>query len=76
MSRRQIQLRQYVTFWNVERGFGFVRRSNGKADVFVHVDQVAEDVQRLSVGDRVTFELGTDRLTGRPEAKLVALLDN
>jgi hypothetical protein len=35
-----------------------------------------EDVQKVSVGDKVTVALDTDPRTGRPEAKLVTLIDD
>lgn len=53
----------------------FARRDDGRADVFIHVDQFVEDVQNLSVGGNVSFGLGTDPRTGRPEAKLVTLIE-
>ena len=37
--------------WNAGKGFGFVRRDDRQPDIFVHINNVIEDVETLSVGD-------------------------
>lgn len=42
-----------------------------RGDVFVHVSAVAPGTPLLSEGMRVTFELGSDRKTGKSKAENV-----
>jgi cold shock CspA family protein len=37
-----------VKTFNSERGFGFITRDAGGADIFFHVDQVDESIEELS----------------------------
>lgn len=55
-----------ISSWNDDRGFGFVR-SEGRADVFVHVSAFGAGAERPHVGDVVVYELGRGR-DGRPRA--------
>jgi CspA family cold shock protein len=61
-----------VKFWDNDKGYGFIRADNGR-DVFVHVS--ATGFLSPSVGDRVSFEVGTNPRSGKPEAKAVAITD-
>jgi CspA family cold shock protein len=61
--------------WNRERGFGFVRPDAGIEDVFVHVKQIAVPVDELSVGQRISFDIGTDPRSGKTRAVDVRLID-
>jgi cold shock protein len=58
--------------FNRERGFGFIRRQDG-TDLFVHVSQTGQIL--LEHGERVSFEVGQNSRTNKPEAKNVAILD-
>lgn len=50
-----------VKFFNAEKGFGFISRSDGD-DVFVHFSNIAGDGYRsLEDGQQVEFEIGTGR---------------
>jgi len=62
-----------VKKWIAERGFGFVVRADGFGDLFLHIDQVEDDVDELRVGDRVSFELapGRDGKQQAVNAKLI-----
>jgi CspA family cold shock protein len=55
--------------WNDDRGFGFIKADDGGADVFVHISEFER--AGLSVpgqGDHLSFDIETDRKTGRPRA--------
>lgn len=54
--------------WNDERGFGFIAPTQGGTEVFVHVSAFPRDGQRPSVGERLTFEIETDK-EGKKRAK-------
>lgn len=44
-----------VTFFNEEKGFGFIREKNSKQSIFVHVNQLSEPV---GLNDKVQFLIG------------------
>jgi len=62
-----------VKFFNDENGFGFITPETGGQDVFVHVSAL-EAGSSLREGDKVTFELGQDRKTGKSKAENVSVL--
>jgi len=50
-----------VTFFNMNKGFGFITPEGGAKDVFVHVSAVeAAGMRSLSEGQRVSFEIQPD----------------
>lgn len=62
-----------VKFFNEEKGYGFITPENGSQDVFVHYSGL-QDASSLKQGDRVSFELGQDRKTGKSKAENVSVL--
>jgi CspA family cold shock protein len=65
-----------VRFFNDKKGFGFIKRDDGRDDIFVHVhDVVDETVEILRIGDRVSFEEGLDKRRNKPEALKVQLIE-
>jgi CspA family cold shock protein len=62
-----------VKFFNNDKGFGFITPENGGADVFVHVSALQQGAS-LREGDKVSFELGQDRKTGKSKAENVSVL--
>ena len=62
-----------VKFFNNDKGFGFITRENGGADVFVHVSALQQGGS-LREGDKVSFEVGQDRKTGKSKAENVNVL--
>ena len=47
-----------VRNWNTERGFGFIRPTEGKPDIFVHFsDVVGTHPEGLRHGQRVAFDV-------------------
>jgi CspA family cold shock protein len=59
-----------VKFFNQDKGFGFITPDNGGADVFVHVSALGYGGS-LSEGQKVSYELGQDRKTGKSKAENV-----
>lgn len=59
-----------VKFFNQDKGFGFITPENGGADVFVHISAVAYGAA-LRDGQKVSYELGQDRKTGKSKAENV-----
>ncbi|MBY3273760.1 cold-shock protein [Rhizobium laguerreae] len=62
-----------VKFFNNDKGFGFITPENGGVDVFVHVSALQQG-SSLREGDKVSFELGQDRKTGKSKAENVSVL--
>ncbi len=62
-----------VKFFNEDKGFGFITPENGGTDVFVHISALARGAS-LREGDKVSFDLGQDRKTGKSKAENVSIL--
>lgn len=63
-----------VRWFNNSKGYGFLGRDDGGADVFMHYSAIVRDgYKTLREGDLVTFDvIQGDR--GRPQADKVVLL--
>ena len=61
-----------VKFFNDDKGFGFITPESGGQDVFVHVSALRGG--SLREGDKVSFEVGQDRKTGKSKAENVSVL--
>jgi CspA family cold shock protein len=62
-----------VKFFNEDKGFGFITPENGGTDVFVHVSSLQRGGS-LREGEKVSYELGQDRKTGKSKAENVSLM--
>jgi CspA family cold shock protein len=61
-----------VKFFNNDKGFGFITPENGGQDVFVHVSAIRSGT--LSEGQRVSYDVGQDRKTGKTKAENVSAI--
>jgi CspA family cold shock protein len=58
-----------VKWYNSQRGYGFIRPASGGKDVFVHATALEQSgIGGLTEGQKVTYELQTDRRTGKTSA--------
>ncbi|MGE6783537.1 cold-shock protein [Ensifer adhaerens] len=58
-----------VKWFNATKGFGFIQPDDGSTDVFVHISAVERAGMRsLSDGQKVTFDVVSDRKTGKSSA--------
>ena len=58
-----------VKWYNETKGYGFIQPDNGGKDVFVHVSAVERaGMQGLAEGQKVSYELETDRKSGKESA--------
>ena len=58
-----------VKWFNTQKGFGFIQPEAGSKDVFVHISAVEQAGMRsLNEGQKVSFEIVTDRRTGKASA--------
>ncbi len=60
--------------WNEDRGFGFIKPTNGGQEVFVHVSAFPRDSRRPHLGERLTYEIGPGK-DGKPQARHVLCPD-
>ena len=58
-----------VKWFNGQKGYGFIQPEDGSKDVFVHISAVERaGMQSLNEGQKVSFEVVTDRKTGKSSA--------
>ncbi|MBB3808307.1 cold-shock protein [Pseudochelatococcus contaminans] len=58
-----------VKWYNEQKGYGFIQPDAGGKDVFVHVTAVQRaGLNSLADGQKISYELETDRRTGRESA--------
>ena len=58
-----------VKWFNATKGFGFIQPDNGGKDAFVHISAVERaGLQGLNEGQKVEFDIVTDRRTGKQAA--------
>jgi cold shock protein len=58
-----------VKWFNEQKGYGFIQPENGSKDVFVHISAVERaGLRTLKEGQKVSFEIVTDKRTGKSSA--------
>lgn len=58
-----------VKFFNLEKGYGFIKPEAGGTDIFVHVTAVAAaGMQTLTTGQKVQFDVEPDKNGKGPKA--------
>jgi cold shock protein len=58
-----------VKWFNGQKGFGFIQPDDGSKDVFIHISAVERaGMSGLAEGQKVSFDLVTDRKTGKTSA--------
>jgi len=59
-----------VKWFNATKGYGFIQQDNGDKDAFVHISAVERSgLQGLREGQKVEFELVSDRRSGKISAE-------
>jgi cold shock protein len=58
-----------VKWYNAQKGFGFIQPQDGSKDVFVHATALERaGISNLAEGQKLSFELETDRRSGKTSA--------
>lgn len=58
-----------VKWFNATKGFGFIRPTDGGADVFVHISAVERARMRdLNDGQKISYDVVADKRTGKSSA--------
>jgi CspA family cold shock protein len=56
--KKKVKMKGTVKWFNNAKGFGFIGRDDGNADVFVHFSAIStEGYKSLQEGDQVEFEI-------------------
>jgi uncharacterized membrane protein YsdA (DUF1294 family)/cold shock CspA family protein len=50
-----------LTKWQDDKGFGFIRSSNGNQDVFLHITALKKTNHRPQVGDMICYQLTVNK---------------
>ncbi len=65
-----------VKWFNTAKGFGFIAPDSGGKDAFVHISAVERaGIDRLIEGQKVEYEVVTDRRTGKTSAENLKKVD-
>lgn len=63
-----------VIFFNVKKGFGFIKPEDDTADMFVHFSDIGvEGFKSLNKGQRVSYSIGENK-RGQPKAVSVVVI--
>jgi cold shock protein len=58
-----------IKFFNVEKGYGFIKPDDGGRDIFVHITALEQaGLQNLSEGQRIAFDIEPDKKGKGPKA--------
>ena len=64
-----------VKWFNDQKGYGFIQPDDGTKDVFVHISAVQRaGLQTLSENQAVSYEVTTDRRSGKMSAEQLRAL--
>jgi CspA family cold shock protein len=65
-----------VKWFNAQKGFGFIAPDEGGSDAFVHISAVERSgLSGLNEGQKVGYELVSDRKSGKMSAESLKLID-
>ena len=66
-----------VKWFNATKGFGFIQPDDGGKDAFVHISAVERaGLDRLVEGQKIQFELVSDRRSGKVSADNLKRVDD
>lgn len=61
-------------WFNTQKGYGFLEPEAGGNDVFIHISALQKsNIPSISEGERVYFELETNKRTGKTSATNIRL---
>jgi CspA family cold shock protein len=58
-----------VKFFNMDKGYGFIKPDDGGRDIFVHITAVEQaGLRSLNEGQRITYDIEPDKKGKGPKA--------
>jgi CspA family cold shock protein len=67
--RSRMALQGTVKFFNVDKGYGFIKPDDGSRDIFVHITAVEQaGLHSLNEGQRISYEVEPDKKGKGPKA--------
>jgi CspA family cold shock protein len=64
-----------VRWYNPQKFYGFIERSDGLGDCFIHVTALTRaNIDSLNAGDRVRFDTEIDRKTNKTKVRNIELI--
>ena len=64
-----------IKFFNVDKGYGFIKPDDGGRDIFVHITALEQaGLHSLNEGQRVSYEIEPDKKGKGPKAVQLQLL--
>ena len=58
-----------VKFFNLDKGYGFIKPDDGSRDIFVHITAVEQaGLRGLNEGQRISYEVEPDKKGKGPKA--------
>ena len=75
IRKKALMTQGTVKWFNSQKGFGFIQPSDGSKDVFVHISAVERaGMNGLNEGQKISYDLVTDRKTGKSSAANLQIL--
>lgn len=69
LGRGTMALSGTIKFFDVNKGYGFIKPDDGGRDLFVHITALEQaGVQSLNEGQRLTYEVEPDKKGKGPKA--------
>ena len=64
-----------VKWFNIQKGFGFIKPDDGGADIFVHISAVERSgLKTLAENQSISYELYKDERRGKTDVPLARLM--
>jgi cold shock CspA family protein len=74
ISTTRVRHHGEIVYWNTPRGWGFVRRDDGRPDVFLHVKNMPAG-HVITKGQRIAFAIGMNPRFDKAEARDISILE-
>ncbi|NLC48295.1 MAG: cold-shock protein [Tenericutes bacterium] len=63
-----------VKFFNVTKGFGFIKNDENSEEIFVHVSALNDGLKELKEGQKVSYEVEKDQRSSKDRAVNVSVI--
>lgn len=56
-----MRTRGKITYWNDDKGYGFIQPNTGAEKVFVHIRAFGKYAKRPALDEKISYALSTDK---------------